>query len=950
MNEESPQQNGLSFLLTLLLGTALIVVIAPLSMFLTSMTVNSDMETASPAAWAVGLLFSAVLALLPLRIMAKKRALSRPNLVLLYIMLSVAVPLMNMGLARPLFLSMQASSLEFLYQGTNTYRTTYGRLDKDWAPVSPTMEGVAWLESFKILRELENGNLISKRESALRVAIENINAGKGIGTSDIDAFGLDGLLQLQLKGDAIDSATQALLASRITALQTDSAEAGRSLFEALKGADDLLFSASDSHYANSSVSLRNRIDRSVGAIPVEEKAPFRERLKAFNQNWESYRSLTEKLGNEDRRGLHKALMSHRMTVLEGLDDESYNMHRANVLFRVDRRDRILVMGMDGSNYKGLETPGQNIKGLYDSAWPDTASKRRMENQSFSENLSDLHQLIPWNIWRTPMVNWSLLFIVVVVMMMALAEVLRRKWVDRENLAFPLVDVADSVLRHDAELETSEDPTTPSPRSQWFSGVAITGMLLGAILIIAEAVGWYGYTSDTFVPAFDVSKELFTSGSLRSVRGVQFVLSPIIIGIAFLISLEMSFSIWFTFILYKLITFLVNSGEGGSIRDSLYTGWGGGKNYPFPMEQMLGACLIYSLILLWNTRGSGPDKGGSFFPKKMASWAVWICLGILGFCFWDQGIQHVGLIALFLLCVMMQTIAAARVRAETGLPGQHVNYEYTKLPMIFGMTGSTGKDTFASYINIVFLPVTLLFRLLPQHLENIELARRHRLGYGKIAIGSILASVVAIFVGVFTFIYFAYFHGWDHALATYPVDGLGNPGPKGVAHYPLWVSHFLSEQGLDKYVQVHHVRVIAIIVGAAVVGMIIFARKRWLRFPLHPAGYLLLLLSMNYEWTTSYLKGNNGNSESTIIWGSVLMAWIIKKLIINYGGMTGYKKSKPFFIGLIVGSIVCVFAWNMLDLVLSLMHAGMDTETLTESGWLDLIKPFLDKAPFSPKFF
>jgi hypothetical protein len=57
----------------------------------------------------------------------------------------------------------------------------------------------------------------------------------------------------------------------------------------------------------------------------------------------------------------------------------------------------------------------------------------------------------------------------------------------------------------------------------------------------------------------------------------------------------------------------------------------------------------------------------------------------------------------------------------------------------------------------------------------------------------------------------------------------------------------------------------------------------------------------------------------------------------------YKQAKPFFIGLVAGSVVAIFAWNLLDLTASLLAEGQ-----AQPG------PFLQlfhAAPaFSPRFY
>ena len=80
-----------------------------------------------------------------------------------------------------------------------------------------------------------------------------------------------------------------------------------------------------------------------------------------------------------------------------------------------------------------------------------------------------------------------------------------------------------------------------------------------------------------------------------------------------------------------------------------------------------------------------------------------------------------------------------------------------------------------------------------------------------------------------------------------------------------------------------------------------------------------------------------------IWGSALVAWTIKRLVVKYGGMHIYKEAKPLFIGMVVGSVAAIFAWNMLDLAISL-YAVRDIVP----G--DFMRRFLELTPFTPAFY
>jgi hypothetical protein len=300
--------------------------------------------------------------------------------------------------------------------------------------------------------------------------------------------------------------------------------------------------------------------------------------------------------------------------------------------------------------------------------------------------------------------------------------------------------------------------------------------------------------------------------------------------------------------------------------------------------------------------------------------------------------------IFCLAVMAITLSVARVRAETGLPGQHAVYEFTKLPIILGLTGITGAKVFTVFMSVVFLPTTLLFRTLPQQLENMELARRHRIPFRSVAVAGLSAVLLALAVGTLSFLLYSYFLGGTfHAAQALPPQN--SPAPAtSIATYPLWVGHFLGEPGLDRFTDLNFYRITAIAVGFGVLGLLLLLRQKFLSFPLHPIGYMVLLLSIHYSWADPYVRnGDHDLLQGSVIWGSALVAWTIKRLVVKYGGMNVYKQAKPFFIWMVIGSVSAVFLWNMADLAFSL-YAARDIVP----G--DFLRRFLENAPFTPVYY
>lgn len=1026
-------------LATLLLGVLLIVLITPLSMFLTVMTVNSDLETASPAGWVVGIVFTILLLLVPFRLLSRRKTLARPNLVLLFVMLSIAVPVMNLGAVRQTMLTMHATTKEFFFYGTSTYRTVYGAMRPEWSPVVPDRDALAWNKANRALELFQDRELLEasrRAASEIRTAIqlagipveggadenaapsspaaENAEtgdtedaadatagdapeaeipvAGTSVGTggspealqalvptllfSDLDELEkwihAGGTVERERKQAAFAAlGLEPLFVKHRSTLLERSARAALFLPRAMARADEFTISRLPSIFNRLDIDSRMRIgERTDARLRAEllasglerEDLPPRsdelQRMKLANGSTprviQSLHTLIQDEGElrqnimaltpTDFARVREALAERERENLAALSADEYRAVRRDYAYRLTRHERNRLIQQTG---RGGE-PHQNLNAFFVSIWPAVPVS---QDAGFLEKLGLVYANIPWHLYTAPLVHWFVLFLVVFLFFLCLAEYLRRKWVERENLAFPLVEVIDGFIRHDANLESAEDLCHPPRRQGVVSPAFLLGFALAFLILSVEALGHYGITATPFHLYFNVSEELFTTGWLRSAGNVRFVISPIVVGLAFLVSLEVSFSIWITFILYTLMTLLVGSATGGIV-DNRWSGYAGGRFFPFPMEQMAGACILFTIILLvkaWGTpvkSVSARSVSGSFLPQAWVRVGLVVCPLVAGYLIWTSGVQSIWLLLVCGGLALAQAVAAARVRAETGLPGQHVTYDFSKVPQVGGMSGSLGSEGVAAWSGMAFFPLTLVFRSLSQHLENIELARRHRLRYGWVAGAALLAFVVALPLGMVCFLLFGYWMGENFASVAYP----GQPGIPGggIAHYPLWNLHYQGEEGLGAYTEIVWLRVYAALIGAGVLGLLMYLRRVFLKFPIHPVGYMVLLLSLYYLHVSPYAKGDD--SESSLVWGGVFVAWVIKKLVVKYGGMNAYKSAKPFFISLVVGSVVAVFAWNMLDLTASILD-GVVAEGSSVRPYLEvLVNAFKDKPPFNPRYY
>ena len=82
-------------------------------------------------------------------------------------------------------------------------------------------------------------------------------------------------------------------------------------------------------------------------------------------------------------------------------------------------------------------------------------------------------------------------------------------------------------------------------------------------------------------------------------------------------------------------------------------------------------------------------------------------------------------------------------------------------------------------------------------------------------------------------------------------------------------------------------------GAALAGGLEWAALSSPHWPLHPIGLLVL-----HSW---YINR---------VWVSIFFGWLLKILILRYGGGRLYRAVTPFFLGLIVGDVLALIFWGL----------------------------------------
>jgi len=93
-------------------------------------------------------------------------------------------------------------------------------------------------------------------------------------------------------------------------------------------------------------------------------------------------------------------------------------------------------------------------------------------------------------------------------------------------------------------------------------------------------------------------------------------------------------------------------------------------------------------------------------------------------------------------------------------------------------------------------------------------------------------------------------------------------------------------------------IIAIGAGLAQAFFLQTMRMRFVNWPFHPLGFAI-----------------SSNWEMNLVWLPLLIAWLVKTVVVKYGGHRLYQRLVPAFIGIIMGQFVVGSILNIVSIAL-----------------------------------
>ena len=497
--------------------------------------------------------------------------------------------------------------------------------------------------------------------------------------------------------------------------------------------------------------------------------------------------------------------------------------------------------------------------------------------------------LPVSLWLGPVTIWSGFVFTYAACTLSLVLLLRRQWIESERLTFPTVYVPLSITEPDGAFWRN--------RAAWI-GLAIP-FLIGTINTLNVN---FPAVPKLEVRRIDLSSH-FGDPPWNAIGGLAISFYPFVVGLAFLLSTEMTFSCWFFYLMTKVQRIV-----GASFGVAQW-GTGGLARFPFESHQGAGAFVALAVLALWIGRkplaqtfraafagvltiGQGPPGAGGEAVDPTARRAVWGFLLsfalLVGFCraagmsFWTP----VVLLALSLAYL----IAASRIRAETGnawLFGPDVDPQRLMITAV-GARHILPRDlTIMAYLNAVS-SFDLRCVSMPHQLDAYKLGEARKLERGKLTGALLLGLAVGIPVAF-----------WLGLVIWHDIGALA----KGESWRTMMGKQpFDRLQGYLRNPQpANPIELVFVSAGLLFTGFLLVMRTRLLSWPFHPVGYAMA----------------NTNSMGSQ-WFPFLLAWAAKSLILRYGGPKLYRKAQPFFLGLVVGDFLNGALYTILGCFISTM--------------------------------
>lgn len=506
--------------------------------------------------------------------------------------------------------------------------------------------------------------------------------------------------------------------------------------------------------------------------------------------------------------------------------------------------------------------------------------------------------VPWGFWLHPLLIWLTFWLALFGAAWCLMLLLRRQWIQNERLSFPLLTLPLTLTAEGEGPRFGGVGGSWGPRPLHRNPVLWLGIGVAAVFDGLNI----GHALRPTIPApgfYFPFSGFFTERPWTPLGSITLFFMLEAVGFGYFVPLEISFSMWFFYLLEKLYAVgLLAAGVEA-------------PGSPFLQEQSAGAYLAMGALLvvgsrrhlerLWRRAFLQPWPKAT--PEEREARLAWLGLtACAAYLLWFAvraglslrvALPYFALLACFLLVY-------ARLRAETGVPFEFIYpYGLPKEVLVQGLA-ATGLLSAVGPRSLTMLSV---FAWLSRHHAGSATAA-HQIDALKLAEAADIPRRRLFVALLLAFVFGLACACWSHLGTYYDLGSNVAGGGMGRGEYRAQVAlqefrraaqHVASPPAPD-FVRLGHVGA-----GAGITLALAALRHVWLGSPFHPLGFIL---------ATAY-------GDTTPFFAPLLLAWLIKWLLLRAGGLHLYRAGLPFFLGLIIGhfTLAGIF-WPLFSLLIS----------------------------------
>ena len=492
--------------------------------------------------------------------------------------------------------------------------------------------------------------------------------------------------------------------------------------------------------------------------------------------------------------------------------------------------------------------------------------------------------IPWKAWILPCFWWASFLTTLVLVMFGVSMLLRRQWEERERLTFALAEQPLTMIRG-----SESESLLPSFMHDWrfWVGFSIPTLiilwnmstffyhLMPKIPITQIGTGWSG--------RIDFPWKGFPDLRVR----INFYVT----GFAYLANTDVLLSIVIFYFL-NCIQAALHTRIGFALPSSIASY--GIMDVP-TIWQNQGAIFTIVLWSLWIARGHlrevwqkavrGEPEGTRTELLSYRQILTIVGLGSVYLVLWlcASGMGP-GVALFFSAMYLIVIVGMTKIVAETGLP--YVSWSVSPHAMVVDTVGSRAlspSDITAFGLSFgYYCDKKPTIFCSPMHAT--VLADRFKRQGPKILLALILAAVVGIAIGFWFTLSLGYAHG-AHNFGGYEKRW----GTTHMWNLPAGLIRAPGGANLSKFTFFG--------IGMAAMALLTFLRYRFTWWRLHPVGFAISGIQPVYFHTFN-----------------ILLVWLVKAIVLKIGGVQLYNRSKPVFLGILVGYTLSAGIAFLIDLI------------------------------------